>query len=296
IPASSSTQRTRRSRTWPCAKGGTQRNAVIVIMAVLHSSGCVGRRRVGRPSPPVVLIAVMTPHPVHQVAVLCLVAPFGHDIEPAIDRQEHLAAARVGGIGVVKRSVIVLAEDADARELIYPGIGPLLKVVEDAPLAGAVREGDVIVEVEIAGGRGDPAKLPAYPLAVGFELLHWSARDRDETDVVMLEMLARAVDLIAEQRTAGASLLPFGTEHEMIDDELTASVEQIAERHRAVDAFEDIVLLDLDPGERAPLLRQAVALARPCLLLHKKRAPRLDPLHFRDDFMLGHDLHSMTRA
>jgi hypothetical protein len=33
-----------------------------------------------------------------------------------------------------------------------------------------------------------------------------------------------------------------------MDDKLAASVEQIAERHWTVDAFEDIVLLDLDPG------------------------------------------------
>jgi hypothetical protein len=35
----------------------------------------------------------------------------------------------------------------------------------------------------------------------------------------MLKMLPRAVVLIAEQRTAGASLLPFGSEHEVIDDQ-----------------------------------------------------------------------------
>src|SRR5438552_12659127 len=98
MPASSSAQRTRRSRTWPCAKGGTQRNAVSVIIAVLHSSGCVGGCRLG---PPVILIAVMAPHPVHQVAVLGFVAPFRHDIEPAIDWHEHLAAPRVGRIGVI---------------------------------------------------------------------------------------------------------------------------------------------------------------------------------------------------
>jgi hypothetical protein len=69
----------------------------------------------------------------------------------------------------------------------------------------------------------------------------------------MLKMPPRTVDLIREQRTAGASRLPFGTEHEVIDDKLTASVEQVAERHWAVDALEDIVLLDLDPGQRAPL-------------------------------------------
>jgi hypothetical protein len=34
----------------------------------------------------------------------------------------------------------------------------------------------------------------------------------------------------------------------VVDDELTATVEQIAERNRAVYAFEDIALVDPDPG------------------------------------------------
>ena len=134
---------------------------------------------------------------------------------------------------MVNRAVAVLVEDAGARQLIHPGIGLLREIVEDDPLARAVREGDVIVEVEIAGGRGDPAKLPAHPLPVGFELGDRPARDRDEADVVMLEVLPRAVDLIREQRTAGASLVPFGTEHEVIDNELAAPVEQFAERQGA---------------------------------------------------------------
>jgi len=111
----------------------------------------------------------------------------------------------------------------------------------------------------------------------------------------MLEMLPCAVDLIRQQRTAGAALHPVETKHEVIDDKLTASVEQLRECHRTVDAFEDIVLLDFDPGQCTALLRQAVPLARPCLLFREKRAPRLDPLLFRDDFMLGHDdLRSLT--
>src|SRR5712664_3441681 len=161
-----------------------------------------------------------------------------------------------------------------------PGSGRSSKLLKNTPLARAFREGDVIVKVEIAGDRGDPAKLPAHPLAICLELCDGPARDGDEADIVMLEMLPRAVDLIREQRAAGASLLPIGTEHEVIDDELTASVEQVAERHLAVDTFEDVVLLDLDPGQGPPLLRQAVALARPGLLLRQKRAPRFDPLLF----------------
>jgi hypothetical protein len=43
-------------------------------------SGCVRRHRAGRLGPSVMLIAVMTPHPISEVALLCLVATFGHNI------------------------------------------------------------------------------------------------------------------------------------------------------------------------------------------------------------------------
>src|SRR5262245_8091674 len=250
MPASSSAQRTRTSRTRPCASGGTQRNALSLIIVVFpvsfrsivlvamaaaarrasptsarSLSGCLRLRRAGRPPSPVILVAVVALHPVHEVAVLGLVAPLGHHVEPAIDRQEHLRAAAVGGIGVIDRAVVVLIENADARKLVHLGIVLLLEIVEPAPRARARREGDVIVEVEVASARGHPAECPAHPLAIGLKLCDRRARDRDEADVVMLEMLPRAVDLIREQRAAGASLLPVGAEHEVIDDELAASVE-----------------------------------------------------------------------
>src|SRR5260370_21671082 len=102
-------------------------------------------------------------------------------------------------------------------------------------------------------------------------------------------MLPRPVDLVGEQRAAGTALLPIGTEHEVVDHELAASVEQAGERHRTVGVLEDIVLLDPDPGQRAALFRQAVALAGIRLLLGEKGAAGLEPLFLRDDLVLGHE-------
>src|SRR3981189_446457 len=101
-------------------------------------------------------------------------------------------------------------------------------------------------------------------------------------------MLPRPVDLVGEQRAAGTALLPIGTEHEVVDHELAASVEQAGERYRAVGVLENIVLLDPDPGQRAALFRQAVTLARERLLLGEKGAAGLDPLFFRNNLVLGH--------
>ena len=59
-------------------------------------SGCLCHRRPTGPVPP---------HPITEVAVLCLVAPSRHDIEPAVDGQEHLTATPIGRVGVVNRTV-----------------------------------------------------------------------------------------------------------------------------------------------------------------------------------------------
>src|SRR6266404_4242430 len=96
-------------------------------------------------------------------------------------------------------------------------------------------------------------------------------------------MLPRPVDLVGEQRAAGTALLPIGTEHEVVDLELAG------ERHRTVGVLEDIVFLDPDPGQRAALFRQAVALAGIRLLLGEKGASGLEPLFLRDDLVLGHE-------
>src|SRR5882672_4143316 len=124
---------------------------------------------------------------------------------------------------------------------------------------------------------------------IGVQLSDRSARDCDKAHIVVLEVLPRAVDLVGEKRATGTALLPVRTEHEVIHDELAASVEQVAESHRAVGISENIILLDPDPGQRAALCRQAVPLARECLLLGEQRAAGFDPLFFRDDVMLGHE-------
>ena len=66
-------------------------------------------------------------------------------------------------------------------------------------------------------------------------------------------MQCRPVEMIGEKRATRATLLPAGTEHEMVDDHLAAPIEEIGEPLFALRAIEDVVLFDLDPGQRAPL-------------------------------------------
>jgi hypothetical protein len=64
--------------------------------------------------------------------------------------------------------------------------------------------------------------------------------------IVVREVNVRAIDMIDKERAAFATLLPISdgrTEHEMVDDQLTPSVEEVIERLLAVRGIEDVVLL-----------------------------------------------------
>src|SRR5262245_32662877 len=96
------------------------------------------------------------------------------------------------------------------------------------------------------------------------------------------------VHVIGEIGAAWTSLLPLRTEHEVIDDKLTAPIEQAGEAHVTVRTIEHIILLDLDPGQVAPRRRQRVAHMREGLLALQELPARIQPFALRND--LGHHL------
>src|SRR5262249_50689573 len=71
--------------------------------------------------------------------------------------------------------------------------------------------------------------------------------------------------------------------HEMLDDQLAASVKEIGERLLATRAIEDVFLLDFDPGQLAALAAQLIAQPSQLLLLAQMLLTRSDPL------VSGHD-------
>jgi hypothetical protein len=99
-------------------------------------------------------------------------------------------------------------------------------------------------------------------------------------------MLHSAVEIVRPEGAVLAALLPIGAKHEVIDDELAAALEQLAQTLAAVGPVEDVLLLDPDPGERAPLLVQLVALSGQLLLLRQESAAGGQPLFLRDDLVL----------
>src|SRR5947208_10936882 len=102
--------------------------------------------------------------------------------------------------------------------------------------------------------------MPAHALLEGRDLLRPRPRDRGQRHVPLGEMDEAAVEVIGRHRATGAPLRPFRAEHEVIDDQLAAAVEEVRERLlSAVRPREDIALLDPLPGELAALPAELVA-------------------------------------
>src|SRR6266850_2612835 len=69
-----------------------------------------------------------------------------------------------------------------------------------------------------------------------------------------------------------------GIEHRVIDDQLAASLEEVAECLRPVLALEGVLLFDELPGQVAPLPAQLVAHPRELLFLRQVLFPCREPL------------------
>src|SRR5205814_10306456 len=83
-----------------------------------------------------------------------------------------------------------------------------------------------------------------------------------------------------------ATLFPARTNHEMINNQLAAALEQISQRLFSVWAIKHIFLLVLDHREFAPSGTKRVALARELLFPRQQILPSDQPLTFRYDFCL----------
>ena len=102
----------------------------------------------------------------------------------------------------------------------------------------------------------------------------------------MLEMLPRRVDMIGDERAAPADIVRARRQHEIIDGELAATAEQVAERAVTLGPLEDIGLLDLDPRQLPALGAERVEFVGHGALLGEKRLAGVKPLFARNDCMV----------
>src|SRR5664279_6285673 len=102
----------------------------------------------------------------------------------------------------------------------------------------------------------------------------------------MLEMLPRCIDMIGDERAAGAHMVRSRRQHEMIDGELAAAAKQVTERAFTLGRFEDIGLLDPDPGQLPALGAERIKFVSDGALFGQKRLAGDKPLFARNDLMV----------
>src|SRR5438270_12157479 len=102
----------------------------------------------------------------------------------------------------------------------------------------------------------------------------------------MRQMPVGAVKMIGQIGAAFATLFPARAEHEMINNQLAAPLEQIGQRLFSAWSVENIFLLDLDHREFTPRRTKRVALTSEFLFPRQQILPSDQPLSFRYDLRL----------
>src|SRR5688500_18187365 len=97
-----------------------------------------------------------------------------------------------------------------------------------------------------------------------------------------------AVERVRDRRAGWAPRLEVGSEHEVVNDQLRASAEQVFERSAPLVGLEPVLLVDPDPGQLLPPPRQLVAAARKVLLGLQQLEPRRTPFFTCSGLVFGH--------
>lgn len=95
-------------------------------------------------------------------------------------------------------------------------------------------------------------------------------------------------NMVGPGRTTRATLVQrlarLPQPHEVVDDELMATLEQVQQARLAVRTLEDIILLDQDHWQSAALGVQRITTTGEFLLLGEQLLARSEPLGSRHDF------------
>src|SRR5205814_179236 len=95
--------------------------------------------------------------------------------------------------------------------------------------------------------------------------------------------VGEVADLVDEHRAAVAARVLVRPEHEVVDEQLPAPLEEVEQARLAGGTVEDVGLVDPDHWQPAALGRERVSCLGGVLFLGKERLPRCLPFRFRDD-------------
>src|SRR6476646_3176146 len=93
--------------------------------------------------------------------------------------------------------------------------------------------------------------------------------------------------MVGFEGAAEAAFLPIGAEHEMVDDQLAASFEEIGQCDLPVRTVENVLLVDFHPREGATLGGELIAHPGKAFFIGKMLFAGIKPFLARNDLMTG---------
>src|SRR6266480_7842558 len=103
-----------------------------------------------------------------------------------------------------------------------------------------------------------------------------------------------AVEAVRDRRAGRTPSFVVGPEHEVVDEELRASPEEISEGRFSFVGLEAVLLVDSHPGQLLPPLRQLIAPPRQFLLGLEQLQPGRKPLFTCSSLMVSHRFLSFS--
>jgi len=235
-------------------------------------------------------VFIMMPHPIHD---LVFIAALGREVEVVVGADEDVEAAGVGGVGVEDVAGFVAIEDAQAGKFAFGGVGFFVVVGGCSGSDVFGFEADAEVVVEVAALRRDPVEGPAHAAFEGLEFGEGGSGDGHHRHVVVGQVLVGAVDVVGQEGAALAAFGPAGAEHEVVDDQLAATAEQVGEAEFAVGALEAVGFFYFYPGQGAAFGAEFVSFAGEGFFMGQMLTAGGEPFFPRDDWRVL-DVHGAS--
>jgi len=112
---------------------------------------------------------------------------------------------------------------------------------------------------------------------------------------MVLKMREDAVDVIDRERAADALRDRTRSHHEVLDEQLAATIEQAGQCHFAVRRIENVFLLHFDPWQVAALPRELIAQPGELFLFAQELRSARQPFFAADD-RVGLKVHSVISS
>lgn len=183
-------------------------------------------------------------------SVLTILSPKRRIIQHRIRPQHLIQPPSITGVSVIDISIITHEEDTQSRQLRASFLAILLFtiLIIVLPRRYFTIQRNMKIVIEIRAKRTIPRKRPAHALLERLNLLKRPTGDSNELRVAEFQVL-QIGDVIGEERTCRTASFSVRPEHEVVDNELFLTLEQVGQCGWARGAAEVVSFGHFDHGE-----------------------------------------------